>query len=240
MKRHAVALLIGVTIVLSLLMLIREDGTHACVVDFEYSRTMEFKRTQDRERHSRLREMSLRSLRALFEDWKFGSLAGEIPLYKMVRREFLALPGVEGRFSVERVDEILRATRFEIVDAQKGGLPIKGRIIVDTGADDVAESLARIYVRCVGKFVEEENESWAFKANLDKVNALQRLEDERDSLQMKLCAVRQDDPDNHRIKKLIAANQEAVRMAKEELNAAMKAYREEWDASFVFQNDDGE
>jgi len=234
MKKVFYLLLIGAAVGLLLLPTLRREHKHIRIVEFVYSRTMEFKRTKDANRMTRLREVSLRSLRSLFDDWKFGSLTGEVPLFISVRRKFLAMPNVLGKITEECADDFLRATRFEIVDARANELPVKCRLIVDTGVYDAAEALAKTYVECIGRFIQDENENWAFKANLEKINALQRLEDEQASMRKRLKSTRQGDPENQRIRKEIAANEARIDTAKLEMQETIRKYREIWDCSLVF------
>lgn len=233
--KKIVYILVGVAaICLLLLTATRKERAHVKIVEFEYSRTMEFKRAQGQDAMMRLREKSLRSLRSLLEDWKYGSTSGEVPLYKKVKREFMSLSGIRGMIPDERVDEFLRATRFEIVDTRATEMPIKGRIIVNTGKYDVAADLAKSYVECLYGCIEEENASWAMKATMDKGLVVQELESKQAIRQKELSSPQLTEVERQKVKKLIANNGVIIDKAKAELEKARSAYRETWDSMIEF------
>lgn len=220
----------------ALLLVVQRDNTHVCTVGFEYSRTREFNNARSASEISRLREASLRSLRALFEDWKFGSTTGEVPLYKRVWGDFSALPTVAGVIPEDQVEEFLRATRFEVSGNCTNPALVAGRIIVTTGDYDVAGELAGVYVGQVRKFIEEENENWAWKATMDKRIAVQKLEQKLAEQRKRLSLGTFDSLEQADLRSAIASNELAVCKAKADCDAATRKYRETWDSLIIFHS----
>lgn len=235
MKKTVFCLLgIGFLLACVLLVTLRQGESHVCVLEFKYARTMEFKQATTKEQKLRLREVSLRSLKTLFEDWKYGSNSGEVPLYKRVCKEFLDEAAKRNEMSEETVSEFLRATRFEIADAPAGEMPIKGRIVVDTGWCDVAEKLAGVYADCIEKSIGEENDNWALKATMDRGLVVQNLERELIAQRKRLASRQLKESELNCLTALVASNEVAVSNAKADLATERRKYRETYDAFIVF------
>lgn len=238
MKKKIFFLLgIGLFIMVMSLTILRQDEAHVSVVEFEYARTMEFKNAITVEQKSRLREISVRSLKSLFEDWKYGSVTGEVPLYKRVKHEFQKEYAKRGEMTDGAVDRFLRLTRFEIVDAPTSEMPIRGRIVVDTGPYEEANNLAKVYIGCIKEYIEEENENWALKATMDRGLVVQRLEREVSSLKQQLSSRQLNESELDNLRALIASNELAVCRAKVELAEAKRKYHETYDGLMVFVDD---
>jgi len=235
MKKILVVFGIGMAIAGMLVAVLRYDRVHVCTVEFEYSRTMEYRNVRSGAERMRLHEVSLRSLKMLFDDWSFGATAGAVPLWKRVREDFLASPTIAERISDKRVDEYLRMTRFDLSDSGKSEIPIKGKLTVNTGNQDVAEELARAYVRCIGRFIDESNAEWALKATMDKGLVVQKLEHELDSNGKKLASQQLNNADRKMLMTLIESNQKALAEARAVWETTIRAYREVWDSAILFQ-----
>ena len=212
----------------------RQAGPHVVVVEFAYARTMEFTKASTAEQKSKLREVSARSLEALFEDWKYGSTSCAVPLYKRVKQEFLRGLARGSGMSEEIVDGFLRSTRFMIVDAPASEMPIRGRIVVDTGSYDEAQSLAKVYIDCIDRYIKAENENWAVKATMDRGLVVQNLECEVRSQKQRLSLKQRDGSELNGLKMSIASNEVAVCRAKAELAEAKRKYHATHDMLMIF------
>lgn len=229
-----IACVIGLTTVIVMVFVLRQKE-YVKVVQFRYSRTQEYRTVQDHDVRCRLHDKSVCSLRSLFDDWKFGSAVGSRPFYMVVRARFLASPEAAiHSLSGSKADELIKSVRFEVGDCPPDEMPVPGQIVIRAAEMDIVNALAKAYVESMKEFVERENVAWAEKSAMDKGSAVQHQERELAKFRKRLLLPGLGEAEAEKINAAISDGEREMNRTKAEWDAAIKAYREKWDASIVF------
>ena len=134
----------------------------------------------------------------------------------------------------EEIDELCR--KVEIVQSPKNkfGHPILCVMKFSCDNSNNLGMLTAAYKECMLAYVERENIISAEKATMREIVAFQRQEREVQKLKSKLSSIGLSANEVEQLKRMIADAERIALNSKTEWRAAIKAYREKWDASLVF------
>ena len=130
--------------------------------------------------------------------------------------------------------ELLQRVEFSLVKGWAHENPIRCRMVVRANDERSASLIVRAFIQTMLHDMELENESMSWKATMDKGCAFKSREQELLQLRKRIVATTKNTEEAEKLKAAINDAEQSVNDAKVLWDAAIKAYREKWDASLVF------
>lgn len=224
--------LVVAALLLAVFMMHRRDSYCELVVEFTYSRTQPC--NADYYNYA----FSINPLRDLLMYWNAENGATRTGFQNKVKDHLMACCGgvLPSNLRVP-LDKLCQGVVFELISGECVSHPIRCKMTVRGGGVEAAKLLARAIKETILQENELANLSTSWKATMDKGCAFKNHERELKKLKRMLIAPGMNVAEREGVMAKILSAERLTEAAKLEWEAAIKAYREKWDSSIVFLDD---